>query len=81
MGGSQITVAVVSDMMTTSTISTIPGAVKCETNNKIQLQEIIFIPASCVLPDTSLLGSLVPAPLVAVMVTVISWYGLSPVML
>ena len=41
----------------------------------------IIIPASCVLPDTSLLGSLVPAPLVAVMVTVITWYGLNPVIL
>ena len=43
--------------------------------------KITFVPVSCVLPDTSLLGSLVPAALVAVMVTVISWYGLSPVIL
>ena len=41
---------------------------------------VSYVPASFVLPDTSLLGSLVPAPLVAVIVTVISWYGLNPVM-
>ena len=30
MGGFQVTIAVVSDMLTTSTISTIPGAVECD---------------------------------------------------
>lgn len=54
---------------------TFPGATcihTCVHNAYIGIKAI-FIPASDVLFDATLLGSLVPLPLVAVIVTVINW--------
>ena len=71
-GGVQNTTAVVSDVPATATISTTPGA----TYETIALYYEVYayisiLPVSLDLPSTASLGSLVPPPLVAVMVTVI----------
>ena len=69
-GGVQNTTAVVSDVPTIATISTTPGAVE-KAIAKYEAQVYIStLPASLDLPSTATLGSLVPPPLVAVMVTV-----------
>ena len=71
-GGVQNIIAVVSDVPTIATISTTPGAVQ----KAIAIYKVIVyigtLPASLDLPSTATLGSLVPPPLVAVMVTVTS---------
>ena len=81
MGWFQVTTEALSDMVTTSTTSTIPGAVKCNNLKLYKRKSSTVLPVSFVLPDTLLLGALVPAPLVAVMLTVICWYGFIPVIL